>query len=88
MKEMQKTQFPSLGRGDPPEEEMTTHSIILAWKVLWMEEPVGYSPWGRKEPDTQTHTHTHTTREPQGKSNTTKQTCVGGVLVFLTLVWS
>ena len=60
MKEMQKTQFLSLGRGDPLEEEMTTHSIILAWKVLWMEEPVGYSPWGRKEPDTHTHTHINT----------------------------
>ena len=28
------------------------HSSILAWKISWMEEPVGYSPWGCKELDT------------------------------------
>ena len=29
----------SLGQEDPLEEEMTTHSSILAWKILWTEEP-------------------------------------------------
>ena len=33
------------------EEGMATHSSILAWRILWTEEPVGYSPWGRKESD-------------------------------------
>ena len=28
-----------LGWKDPPEEEMATHPSILAWKILWMEEP-------------------------------------------------
>ena len=28
-----------LDREDPLEEEMATHSSILAWKVLWTEEP-------------------------------------------------
>ena len=65
---------------------MTTHSIILAWKVLWMEEPVGYSPWGHKESDTHTHTHTRATREVQ--YNKVDLPGGGGVLVFLTLVWS
>ena len=23
----------------------------LVWKIPWTEEPVGYSPWGRKEAD-------------------------------------
>ena len=32
--------------------EMATHSSILAWKIPWTEEPVGYSPWGCKESDT------------------------------------
>ena len=41
----------SLGREDL-EKEMATHSSILAWKIPWMEEPIGYSPWGRKELDT------------------------------------
>ena len=31
----------SLGREDPPEEEMATHSSILAWRVPWTEEPGG-----------------------------------------------
>ena len=28
----------SLGREDPPEEEMETHSSILAWEIPWTEE--------------------------------------------------
>ena len=31
----------SLGREDPLEEEMATHSSILAWKIPWTEEPGG-----------------------------------------------
>jgi len=33
-----------LGLEDSLEEEMTTHSDILAWKISWTEEPAGYSP--------------------------------------------
>ena len=40
---MQKTQVRSLGREDPLEEEMATHSSILAWRILWTEEPGGQS---------------------------------------------
>ena len=29
----------SLGQEDPLEEGMATHSSILAWKILWPEEP-------------------------------------------------
>ena len=36
---MQETQVQSLGREDPLEKEMATHSSILAWKIPWMEEP-------------------------------------------------
>jgi len=28
-----------LGREDPLEEEMATHSSILAWEIPWTEEP-------------------------------------------------
>ena len=31
----------SLGEEDPLKEEMTTHSNILAWRILWTEEPGG-----------------------------------------------
>ena len=36
---MQETWVQSLRREDPLEKEMATHSIILAWKIPWMEEP-------------------------------------------------
>ena len=36
---MQETQVQSLGQEDPPEEEMTTHFSILAWKISWIEDP-------------------------------------------------
>ena len=49
---MWETGVQSLGREDLLEKEMATHSSILAWKIPWTEEPVGYSPWGRKESDT------------------------------------
>ncbi|KAM7247377.1 hypothetical protein CapIbe_001330, partial [Capra ibex] len=29
----------SLGREDPLEEEMATHSSVLAWRIPWTEEP-------------------------------------------------
>ena len=48
---MQKTPIQSLGQEDLLEKEMATPSSILAWKIPWTEEPVGYSPWGRKELD-------------------------------------
>ena len=31
---------------------MATHFSILAWRIPWMEEMVGYGPQGRKESDT------------------------------------
>ena len=39
MQEPQETQVQSLGREDPLEEEMPTHSSILVWEILWTEEP-------------------------------------------------
>ena len=41
----------SLGQEDPLEKEMATHSSILAWKIPWMEERGGYSPWDHQESD-------------------------------------
>ena len=35
----QETQVQSVGREDPLEKEMVTHSSILAWKIPWTEEP-------------------------------------------------
>ena len=37
--EMQEVQVQSLDLEDPLEEEMETHSSILAWEIPWTEEP-------------------------------------------------
>ena len=36
---MQKTQVRSLGKEEPLEMGMATHSSILAWEIPWTEEP-------------------------------------------------
>ena len=38
---MPETWVPSLGWEDSLEEEMTTHSSILAWNIPWTEKPGG-----------------------------------------------
>ena len=38
---LQETQVQSLGFENPLEKGMATHSSILAWKILWTEEPDG-----------------------------------------------
>ena len=35
----QETWVQSLCREDPVEEEMSTHSSILAWEIPWTDEP-------------------------------------------------
>ena len=45
---MQETQVWSLGQEDPSAKEMATHSSILAWRIPWTEEPVGYNPLSRR----------------------------------------
>ena len=38
---MLRTWVQSLGREDPLEKEIATHSGILAWKIPWTEAPSG-----------------------------------------------
>ena len=49
---MQETQVPSLGREDPLEEEMATHSSILAWETSRTEEPGGLWSMGLQKSQT------------------------------------
>ena len=49
MQEMQEMQVQSLSWEDPLENEIATHSTILAWKSHGQRSLVGYSPWGHKE---------------------------------------
>ena len=43
---MWETQVRSLGREDPLEKEMATHSRILVWRIPWAEEPGGLQSMG------------------------------------------
>ena len=58
---MQETQVVSLGQEDPLEEEMATHSNILAWKNT-MDRGACWATagGGHKELDRTEHTHAHT----------------------------
>ena len=43
---VRETWVQSLGREDPLEKEMATHSSTLAWKIPQMEEPARLQPMG------------------------------------------
>ena len=52
MQEMQETWVRSMSQENLLEEEVATHSSILAWRIPWTEEPGRrYSPWDRKDLD-------------------------------------
>ena len=52
MEEMPEIQVQSLGRADPLEECVATHSNILAWRIPWTDESGGLQFIGCKELDT------------------------------------
>ena len=52
---MWETWVRSLGREDPLDKGMATHSSILAWRIPWTEEPGGLQSMGPQESDTLTH---------------------------------
>ena len=49
---IQEGQVQSLDREDPLEKEKATHSRILAWKILWTEEPARLQSIGLQASDT------------------------------------
>ena len=49
---MQEAYIQSLGREDPLEEEMATHSSILAWEISWTEKPGGLQSMGSQSDTT------------------------------------
>ena len=51
--EIQETWALSLGQEDPLEEEMTTRSGILAWRIPWTEDPDGLQSTGLHKSQTQ-----------------------------------
>ena len=56
---MWETWVRSLGREDPLEKEMATHSSFLAWRIPRTEELGGLQSTGRKESDTTERPHFH-----------------------------
>ena len=79
---MRETQVQSLGWEDLPEKEMAIHSSILAWKIPWMEKPVGYSPWGHKESHTTKPFHFHFTFYAIHSSNIATGFCLWYILSY------
>ena len=53
MQEMQETWIQSLGREDPLEKEMATHSGILAWEIPLTEGPGGLQSMDWQKSQTQ-----------------------------------
>ena len=51
MQEMQEKLVQSLGQEEPLEEEMATHSSILAWEIPWTEESGRIQSMGSQESD-------------------------------------
>ena len=43
---IRETQILSQGQKDALEEGMATHFSILAWRIPWIQDLLGYSPWG------------------------------------------
>ena len=50
---MLETQVRSLSQEDPLEEEMATHSSILAWEVPWTQGPGGLQSMGSQRNTTE-----------------------------------
>ena len=51
--EREETQVGSLGQEDPLEEEMASHSSILAWRISWAVEPDGLQSIGSQRVTTE-----------------------------------
>ena len=57
---MRETRVRSLGREDPLEKGMATHSSTLAWRIPWTEEPGGLQSMGSQSRTELSDYHTHT----------------------------
>ena len=62
---------------------MAPHFSTLAWKIPWMEEPVGCSPWGRKESDMTARLHFHFSLSciGEGNGNPLQCSCLENLLI-------
>ena len=61
---MQETRVRSLGREDPLEKGMATHSSSLAWRIPWTEKP----GWGHKVLDMTKRLSTYTHEDKKAEN--------------------
>ena len=73
IQELQETQVGSLGREDPLEEGIATHSGILAWTIPWTEEPDRLQSMGLQKSWTQLR-------------QLSKHTCIGLLVTFVPTI--
>ena len=66
---MKKTWVRALGWEDPLDNEMSTYSSILAWRIPWTEEPGGLKFMGRYESNTPEQLHFHFSFSCIGEGN-------------------
>ena len=67
---IQETQVRSLGREDPLEKEMATHSSTLAWEIPWTEESGGLQSMGSQRIR---HDLAHSQQQPSLKTPDAKE---------------
>ena len=76
MQKIQETQVRYLDQRDPLEEEMATHSSILARKITWTEKPGRLQAMWSQRMDTAEHTSNHVKRlqlyKSEGKNSQTQ----------------
>ena len=88
----QETWIQSLGRQDPLEKGMATHPSILAWRIIWTEEPGGLQSMGsesqtRLSARTRAHTHTHTHTHISSLLGSLSESLRCPVLYSCTTLW-
>ena len=69
-----------LGPEDPLEEEMATHSSILAWRISWTEEPGGLQSMGSQRVRHDSATNAATTKK-------VKDTYINSILKFQSYIY-
>ena len=74
---MQETLVWSLGWEGFQEEQMATHSIILAWQIPWKGEPGSHSPQRHKESDTTELAWRHACNSMLGNVRSTENSIIG-----------
>ena len=77
MQETEEMRVQSLGWEDPPEEEMATHSSILAWRLPWTEEPDGLQSMGSQIVG---HDWSNLARGYIGRSSNMALLCINAIL--------